>query len=197
MQVLITTSPLAWVASPPRSPNTVKPSSRTSTIASGMLHHALRDDLAAADGHDDPTAYPPPLKRRVLATAPKGRRVNPPFGIRIDQDPLVLERLAGDLTGPRYSGTVDGASVEAEPEHDANRGLEAMEAVRACLLGRQLVRRVVGRDRIDDPFDERVAQGITIVRAPQRRIDIAVWTHGPHVTRAQCQMVRRGFGRHR
>src|ERR1700704_6799510 len=93
MQVLITTSPLAWVAWPPRSPKTVKPSSRTRTIASGMLHHALRDRLAPADGHDDPSAQLAALKRGVLAAAPEGRGVNPPLGIRVDQDPFVLQRL--------------------------------------------------------------------------------------------------------
>src|SRR2546421_9158033 len=98
MQVLITTSPLASVACPPRSPKTVKPSSRTSTPASDMLHPALRDHLAAADRHDASSTYPPPLKRRVLAAALEGRRIDPPFGVRIDQDPFVFKGLAEDLS---------------------------------------------------------------------------------------------------
>ena len=69
-----------------------------------------------------------------------------------------------------------------------------MEAVRPCLLGCQLVRRVIGGDRVDHPIDQRLAQGITIVRASQGRIDIALWTHGPDVTRAQRQVMRGGFG---
>src|SRR2546421_3525643 len=100
MQVLITTSPLASAACPPRSPKTVKPSSRTSPTASDMLHHALRDHLAAANRHDDPSTYPPALKGRVLAAALKGRRIDPPFGVRIDQDPFVLQGLAEDLSRP-------------------------------------------------------------------------------------------------
>src|SRR6202011_3717282 len=111
MQVLITTSPLACVASPPRSPKTVKPSSRTRTIASGMLHHTLRDHLPATDRHDDPAAYPPALKRRVLAAASEGRRVNRPLGSRIDQDPFVLQRLADDLSRPRDARAIDGARI--------------------------------------------------------------------------------------
>src|SRR2546428_4983497 len=100
MQVLITTSPLPWVACPPRSPKTVKPSSRTRAIASDMLHHALRDDLAAADGHDDPSAQLPALKRRVLASAAERRRIDPPFGTGVDQDPFVLQGLADDRSRP-------------------------------------------------------------------------------------------------
>src|SRR6266550_1619397 len=100
MHVLITTSPLAWIACPPRSPKTVKPSSRTRTIASDMLHHALRNHLAAADRHDDPSAQPPALKRRVLAAALEGRRVDSPFGVRIDEDPFVFQGLADNLSRP-------------------------------------------------------------------------------------------------
>src|SRR6195256_2684185 len=131
MQVLITTSPLAWVAWPPRSPKTVKPSSRTRTIASGMLHHTLRDHLTPADGHDDPSAQLTALKRGVLAAAPEGRGVNPPLGIGVDQDPFVLQRLGDDLPRPRHARAVDGATIEAKPEDDPHRGLEAMEAVGA------------------------------------------------------------------
>src|SRR6202790_5282243 len=119
MQVLITTSPAAWVACPPRSPKTVKPSSRTRTIASGMLHQALRHHLPSTDRHDDVSAQPP-LKRRVLAAAAEGGRVNGPFGIRVDQDPFLLERLAGDLAWARHAGAVDDAIGEAEPQDDAH-----------------------------------------------------------------------------
>src|SRR5713226_7745763 len=125
MQVLITTSPLAWVACPPRSPKTVNPSSRSRTIASGMLHQALRDHLAAADGHDDPSAEAPALKRRVPASASEGRRVN---------DPFLFQRLADDLPRPQHARAVDGATIEAKPEDDAHRRLETVEAVGAGLL---------------------------------------------------------------
>src|SRR5216683_3382463 len=174
MQVLITTSPLAWVACPPRSPNTVNPSSRSRTIASGMLHQALRDHLAAADGHDDPSAEAPALKRRVLASAPEGRRVNDPFGIRVDQDPFLFQRLADDLPRPQHTRAVDGATIESKPEDDAYRRLETVEAVGAGLLGGLVMGRVIGCDRIDHSVDQRLAQRIAIVRAAQRRIDIAI-----------------------
>src|SRR5713101_6436224 len=134
MQVLITTSPPAWVACPPRSPNTVNPSSRTRTIASGMLHQALRYHLAATDCHDHSSAQPPTLKRRVLAAAPEGRRVNRPLGVRINQDPFVFQGLADDLSWPRHAGAVDGAIGETEPQDDAHRRLETVEAIRAGLL---------------------------------------------------------------
>src|SRR6202022_3383090 len=158
MQVLITTSPLACVASPPRSPKTVNPSSRTRTIASGMLHHALRDHLAATDGHNDPSPYPSALKRRVLAAASEGRRVNRPLGSRIDQDPFVLQRLTDDLSRPRDARPIDGAPIEAEPEDDSNGRLEAVEAVGTGLLRGLVMRRLIGRDHIDHPVDEGLAQ---------------------------------------
>src|SRR3979411_46148 len=91
MQVLITTSPEAWVACPPRSPSTVKPSSRTRTIGSGMLPHALRHHLAATDGHDDATAQSPTLERRVLAATLEGGRIDRPLFVRIDEDPFLFE----------------------------------------------------------------------------------------------------------
>src|SRR5207302_450845 len=100
MQVLITTSPLACVACPPRSPKTVNPSSRTRTIGSGMLHQALRDHLAAADGHADPAPQAAARKGRVLAAALEGRRVNRPLVIGIDQDPFIVQGLADDLSRP-------------------------------------------------------------------------------------------------
>src|ERR1700737_2421636 len=174
MQVLITTSPLACPATPPRSPKTVKPSSRTRTIASGMLHHALRDHLAATHRHDDPSAYPPALKRRVLAAASEGRRANRPLGSRIDQDPFVLQRLADDLSRPRDARAIDGATIKAEPEDDSNRRLEGVEAVGARLLRGLLVGRMIGRDHIDHPFDQRLAQRIAVVCGAQRRTDVAV-----------------------
>src|ERR1700736_2460194 len=183
MQVLITTSPLACVASPPRSPKTVKPSSRTRTIASGMLHHTLRDHLPATDRHDDPSAYPPALKRRVLAAASEGRRVNRPLGRRSDQDPFVLQRLTDDLSRPRDARAIDGAAIESEPEDDSNRRLEAVEAVGTGLLRGLVMRRMIGRDHIDHPFDQRLAQRIAVVCGAQRRTDIAVWTHHVRIPR--------------
>src|SRR2546428_12419465 len=120
MQVLITTSPLALVAWPPRSPTRVKPSSRTRTIGSGMLHHALRHHLALADGHDHPPAQAPPNKGRVLAAAPEGRRVNCPLGVWIDQDPFVVAGLVDDLARPRHAGSIDNGITKAEPEDDTD-----------------------------------------------------------------------------
>src|ERR1700693_2273250 len=79
MQVLITTSPVAWVAWPPRSPSTVNPSSRTRTMGSGMLHPPPSPSLAATDGHDAPSAQPPTLKGRVLATTLEGGRIDRPL----------------------------------------------------------------------------------------------------------------------
>src|SRR2546430_6674685 len=81
MQVLITTSPLARVACPPRSPNSVNPSSSTRTIGSGMLHQPLRHNLPATDRHDDPSAQPPAGKGRIPATAPEGRWLHRPLRI--------------------------------------------------------------------------------------------------------------------
>src|SRR2546430_17340106 len=97
MQVLITTSPLARVACPPRSPNSVNPSSSTRTIGSGMLHQPLRHHLPAADGHHHPSAQPPAGKGRVPAPPPEGRWIHRPLRIRVDQDPFILQRLADDL----------------------------------------------------------------------------------------------------
>src|SRR6202171_3537019 len=116
MQVLITTSPVAWVACPPRWPNRVKPSSRTRTIGSGMLHHALGHHLAATDGHDDPSAQSPTLERRVLAATLEGRGVDRPLFLGIDQDPFVVQRLPDDLSGPGYAGTADDSTIDAGPE---------------------------------------------------------------------------------
>src|ERR1700687_5973574 len=127
MQVLITTSPVAWVACPPRSPKTVKPSSRTRTIGSGMLHHALRHHLAATDGHDDLPAQSPTLERRILAATLEGRRIDRPLLKRVDKDPFVVPRLADDLSRPGYAGTVDDPTIEAEPKDDPDGRLEAME----------------------------------------------------------------------
>src|SRR2546423_3326175 len=134
MQVLMTTSPPAWVACPPCSPNTVNPSSSTRTIGSGMLHQALRHHLAATDGHDHPSAQPPAGKGRVLAAAPEGRCVHRPFGIRIDQDPFVIQRLADDLSRPRHTCAVDSPIGEAQPQDNTHRGLETVEALRPGLL---------------------------------------------------------------
>src|SRR2546428_9238539 len=72
MQVLMTTSPLACVARPPRSPTSTNPSSSRRTIGSGMLHHPFHHDLALAQGHHDPSAQPPPGKGRVLSPALEG-----------------------------------------------------------------------------------------------------------------------------
>src|SRR6266849_10701079 len=197
MQVLMTTSPAAWVACPPRSPNTVKPSSRTRTIASGMLHQALRHHLPSTDGHDDPSAQPPTLKRRVLAAAAEGGRVNGPLGIRVDQDPFVLERLADDLPRPRHAGPIDGAIGETKPQDDAYRRLETVEAVGASLLRGLVVRRMVSGNHIDHAFDQRLAQRIAVVGGAQRRIDIAMWTHCRRIPRREREVMRGGFGRHR
>src|SRR3979411_1471862 len=154
MQVLITTSPEAGAACPPRSPKTVKPSSRTSTIGSGMLHHALRHHLAATDGHDDPPAQSPTMERGVPTTTLEGRAVDRPFFMRIDQDPLVFQRLAKDLPRAGYASAVDDTAVQAEPEDDPNRGLEAMETIRARLLRPLVMRRVIGGDDVDHPVHE-------------------------------------------
>src|ERR1700730_12125240 len=174
MQVLMTTSPAAWVACPPRAPNTVKPSSRTRTVASGMLHHPLRHTWLPTDAHDHPAVQPPTLKRRVLAAAPKGGPVDGPLGIRVDQDPFVLERLADDLPRPRYTGAVDNAIGETKPQDDAHRRLETVETVGAGLLRGLIVRRMVSGDHIDHAFDQRLAQRIAVVGGAQRRVDIAM-----------------------
>src|SRR6202162_3956973 len=197
MQVLITTSPVAWVAWPPRSPNTVKPSSRTRTIGSGMLHHTLRHHLAATDGHDDPSAQSPTLERRVLAATLEGRRIDRPLFVGIDQDPLVFQRLAYDLSWPGYAGAIDDATIEAEPEDHANGRLKAMEAVRTGLLGRPLVRRMVGSDHVDHPIQQTPVQGIAVIKRSQGRIDIALRAHGPRIFLGQHQVVRRDLGRDR
>src|SRR3984893_7507759 len=174
MQVLITTSPLAWVPCPPRSPKTVNPSSRTRTIGSDMLHHALRHHLTATDGHDDPSAQPAARKWRVLTAALEGRRVNRPLVVRIDEDPLIVQGLADDLSWARHASAVHGAIRKAESEDDAHRRLEAVEAVRARLLGGLVVGRMIGCDRVDHALDQRLTQCVTIVWRPQRRIDIPV-----------------------
>src|ERR1700682_1895801 len=98
MQVLMTTSPVDWVACPPRSPSTGKPSSSTRTIGSDMLHHALRHNLATTDRHDHASAQSATLERRVLAATPEGRRIDRPLLAGIDQDPFVVKRLADDLS---------------------------------------------------------------------------------------------------
>src|SRR5712691_6885211 len=154
MQVLMTISPPAWLACPPRSPNTVNPSSRTTPIGSGMLHQALRHHLAATDGHDDPSAQPPTLERGVLAAALKGRRVNRPLNVRIDQDPFVFQGLVDDLSWPRHARAVHGASIEAKPEDDAHGRLEPVEAVGAGLLRGLLMGRMIGCDHVDHAFDQ-------------------------------------------
>src|ERR1700682_1553881 len=144
MQVLITTSPLAWVAWPPRSPSRVNPSSRTRTIESGMLHHALRDHLAATDCHDHASTQSPTVEWRVLASTLKGRRIDRPLFVGIDQDPFVFERLAEDLSRSGYASPVDDAAAQADAEHHPHGRLEAVEAVRPGLLRRRLLRRGVG-----------------------------------------------------
>src|SRR4029077_4465401 len=121
-------------------PSTVNPSSRTRTIGSGMLHDALRHHLAPTDGHDHLTAQPPTLEGRVLAATLEGGRIDPPFFVGIDQDPFVFQRLADDLSGSRYAGTVAGATGGAEPKDAPPRRFEAMEAVRARLLRGPLMR---------------------------------------------------------
>src|SRR6202162_1874897 len=160
MQVLITTSPVAWVAWPPRSPSTVNPSSRTRTIESGMLHHALGHDLAATDCHHNESAQSATLEWRVLAATLEGRRIDRPLFVGIDQDPFVLQRLADDLSRSGYTGAVDDATVKAEPEDHPHGRLEAMEAVRAGLLRRRLMRRVVGGDHVGHAIDAGLTQGI-------------------------------------
>src|SRR6202158_1729167 len=196
MHVLITTSPVAWVACPPHSPNRVKPSSRTRTIGSGMLHHALGHHLAATDGHDDPSAQSPTLERRVLAAALEGRGVDRPLFLGINQYPFVVQRLADDLSRPGYAGTVDDSTIEAESENDPDGRLEAIEAARARLLRRPLMRCVVGGDHVDHPIHQRPAEGLSIIGGSQRWIDIAVGTHRPHVLLRQRQVVPRDVGRY-
>src|SRR6266853_391518 len=197
MQVLITTSPLAWVAWPPRSPNTVKPSSRTRTTGSGMLHHTLRHHLATTDRHDDPSAQSPALERCVLAATLEGRRIDRPLFVGIDQDPLVFQRLAHDLSRPGYASPIDDAAIEAEPEDDANGRLKPMEAVRAGLLCHPLVRRMVGSDHVDHPIQQTLVQGIAVIDGSQRRIDSALWVNDPRIPLRQHQVVRRDLGRDR
>src|SRR5438270_8800002 len=196
MQVLITISPLAWVAWPPRSPSTVKPSSRTRTIGSGMLHQSLRHHLSLADGHDHPPAQAPAGKRRVLAATAEGRWINRPLGIRVDQDPLVLARLIDDLARPRHACSVDDRISKAEAEDDADRRLEAMKAVRASLLGRQLVGRMVGRDHIDNALDQRVAQCLAVVGRAQWWIDIPGRTDRLRLAGGQSEVMGRSLRRH-
>src|ERR1700682_2343545 len=195
IQVLITTSPEACVACPPRSPTTVKPSSRIRTIGSGMLHHALRHDLAPTDGHDDPAAQSPTLERGVPAATLEGQAIDGPLFMRIDQDPFVVERLAKDLPRPGYAGAVDDPTIEAEPQDDPDGSLEAMESVRARFLRRLLMGRVVGGDHVDHPIDQRPADRISIIRGSQRWIDVAFRTHGPGILRGPRHVMRRDLGR--
>src|SRR2546421_7439046 len=194
MQVLITISPVAWVAWPPRSPKTVNPSSRTRTIGSGMLQHPLRHHLTATDGHDDPSAQSPTLERGVLAATLEGRRIDRPLFMGIDQDPFVFQRLAGDLSRPGYAGAVDDPTIQAESEDDADGGLEAMEAVSARFLGCPLMRRVIGGDRVDYTIQQGMTEGIPVIGRSQRRIDIAVRSHGPGILLGEGQVMRRGLG---
>src|SRR5438445_12204915 len=196
MQVLITTSPVARVARPPRSPSTVKPSSRTRTIGSGMLHHALCHHLAATDGHQHPPPQSPTLERRVLAATLDGGRLHRPLFVGVDQDPFVFERLADDLSRPGYAGTVHGATVEAQPEDYAHCRLESMEAVRARLLRCPLMGRVIGGDHVDHLIDQGLAERISIIRGSQRGIDVALRTHAPRILLGQRQVMRRDLGRH-
>src|SRR5437660_12264336 len=196
MQVLITTSPLACVAWPPRSPNTVKPSSRARTIGSGMLQHPLGHDLTAADGHDDPPAKSPALEGRVLAAALERRRIDGPLFVRVDQDPLVFQGLPDNLSRPRDAGAVDDPSIETKPEDDVDRRLEAVEAERARLFRRPLAGRVVGRDGVVDSLRHPAAEGLSIVRRSQRWIHVPLWARGPHVLRRERQVVRGRFGGH-
>src|ERR1700693_2869808 len=196
MQVLITTSPVAWVAWPPRSPSTLNPSSRTRTIEYGMLHHALGHDLAATDCHHHASAQSATLEWRVLATTLEGRRIDRPLFVGIDQDPFVLQRLADDLSRSGYTCAVDDATVKAEPEDHPHGRLEAMEAVRAGLLRRRLMRRVVGGDHVDHAIDEGLTQGILVIGRAQGRVDIALLAHGPRILLCQREVVRRDLGRH-
>src|SRR5207248_8244925 len=91
MQVLMTTSPLACVARPPRSPTSTNPSSSRSTIGSGMLHHPFHHNLAPARRHHDPSAHPPPGKRRVLSSTLERSSIHDPLRRGVDQDPLVID----------------------------------------------------------------------------------------------------------
>src|SRR5919204_901394 len=113
MQVLITISPLAWEAWPPRSPKRVKPFSRTRTIGSGMLRHSLHHQLPPAHSHHHPAAQPAPGQRGVLAPALEGRRIDNPVRIRVDQDPVVAHRLANYGARPFHTGPVDNRSRQA------------------------------------------------------------------------------------
>src|SRR3982751_3269014 len=88
MQVLMTTSPLAWAACPPRSPSSVKPSSRTSASGSDTLHHPLEQHLSATDGHDGTAVQTPAGKGGIPAPAAKGRGVDRPVELGIDQNPV-------------------------------------------------------------------------------------------------------------
>src|SRR5947207_488300 len=131
MQVLMTTSPLACVARPPRSPTSTNPSSSRRTIGSGMLHHPFHHDLAVAQGHHDASAEPPPGKGRVFSPTLEGGAVHGPLHKGVDQDPLVVDCLSDDLARSLDSGSIEHPIVEPQPHHDRHGGLEAMEPVRA------------------------------------------------------------------
>src|SRR5947207_1622983 len=155
MQVLMTTSPLACVARPPRSPTSTNPSSSRRTIGSGMLHHPFHHDLAVAQGHHDASAEPPPGKGRVFSPTLEGGAVHGPLHKGVDQDPLVVDCLSDDLARSLDTGSVEHPIVEPQPHHDRHGGLEAMEPVRAGGLGAHVVRSMVGGDRIDHAFGQR------------------------------------------
>src|SRR2546421_12796206 len=105
MQVLMTTSPLACVARPPRSPTSTNPSSSRRTIGSGMLHHPFHHDLAVAQGHHDASAEPPPSKGRVFPPTLEGGAVHDQLHKRVDKDSLVVNRLTNEILPSPASGS--------------------------------------------------------------------------------------------
>ena len=85
---------------------------------------------------------------------------------------------------------------EPQPHHDRHGGLEAMEPVRAGGLGAHVVRSMVGGDRIDHAFGQRLPQRLAIVDRSQRWIDGPLRAQGRHVPRRQREVVRRRLRRH-
>src|SRR5436853_6998368 len=78
MHVLKTTSPPASVALPPRSPESMKPSSSTSSMRSGNCYLRAMHHFTPDDGLDDAAAHPPALQRRVVHAATDGLGLNQP-----------------------------------------------------------------------------------------------------------------------
>src|SRR5437660_12695872 len=162
MHVLKTTSPPASVALPPRSPESMKPSSSTSSMRSGNCYLRAMHHFAPDDGHDDAAAHAPALQRCVVPAAIEGFGLDQPLLVGIDQDPLVEELLAEDAAGPGDACSVDDLPGQSQCQHRGQRRLETVQTVSRSflvMLHRVLVGCVVGRNHIDDAVDERVAKG--------------------------------------